>query len=95
MADWRPDGWGNPWSSPDAIVEFDKNLMALRTADGTAPERVLAEDRRDIYEAGASAMLAALREQHGVRYEGGTVAFNRLNGEHGTLVFIPDAPEEA
>lgn len=57
---WRPENWENPWSNPDVVVEFDKNFMAMRTADGTAPERVWAEDRRDIYEFGADAMLRGL-----------------------------------
>ena len=60
MSKWRPKRWNNPWSNPDVIVEFDKNFMAMRTADGTTPERVLAEDRRDIFEFGADAMLEAL-----------------------------------
>lgn len=57
---YRPKNWKNPWSNPSIVVEFDKNFMAMRTADGTTPERVLAEDRRDIYEAGADTMLMGI-----------------------------------
>ncbi len=95
MSEWRPEGWKNPWSNPDVIVEFDKHLMAMRTADGTTPERVLAEDRRDIYEAGANAILAALRDCTDSCHTG-RGSFTRM-AEYlslfcnpGTLVFIPD-----
>ena len=91
MSEWRPEGWKNPWSNPDVIVEFDKHLMAMRTADGTTPERVLAEDRRDIYEAGANAMLTALRAGHPchVNAEGMSITFP-LGVIKGSFVFIPD-----
>ncbi len=56
----RPKDWENPWNDPKNIVKFDKNFMSMRTKDGTSPEDVMRQDRRDIYEAGADAMLEAL-----------------------------------
>ena len=101
MSEWRPtEDWENPWSGPDVVVEFNKTLMALRTADGTTPERVLAEDRRDIYEAGADAIVVALKLR-GERWviggscdcgspDGVAVDSLTVSGKSGTLVFIPD-----
>ena len=57
---WRPDNWGNPWNDPKNVVEFCQEFMDMRTADGTSPEDIMRQDRRDIYEYGADQMLKAL-----------------------------------
>ena len=81
MSEWRPEeGWENPYGTELVRGNFSDGREYVHDP----------EPEHDAYEAGADAMLEALREDHGVRYEGGTVAFHRLNNEHGTLVFIPD-----
>ena len=98
---YRPPGFKNPWGNPDVTVEFDKNFMAIRTADGTTSERVFAEDRRDIYEAGADAMLEGLKTESDKQKTAwsligemmGNAMANQRNPK-GSWVFIPDDTEE-
>ncbi len=91
LPEWRPEGWENPEQAEPPNSKY--------------PEWYA---RHRIYEAGADAMLAALREMGlsvpNIRdlehedHESTTddelsPAIARLDGQQGTLVLIPNAPE--
>ncbi len=78
MSEWRPEGFENPY-----------------TPDLQQTEEYLDHGARDqsIFEDGADAMLAALREQD-IRNFGTLVGWVDGNPS-GTLVYIPEAPEKA
>ena len=94
---WRPKEWKNPWNDPKNVVKFSKEAMNVRTKDGTSPEDVMRQDRRDIYEAGADAMLGMLKKD-ATYMNGDTIIpaqgeypeIHCPGGMVGWLVFIPN-----
>lgn len=90
---WRPkEGWINPYKDADLI---DEARLTFKLKDGTL---LLGRDKimREIaYEAGADAMLEALRKQgHRVFLEDIKVSIPIIEQGAGYLVFIPDKEEE-
>lgn len=75
---WRPDGW---------IRQMPNVVMCKHSPEGLCAENMLC------YEAGADAMLEALR-RGGWRIVEGTAKYPLLPGVYrsldGTLLFIPD-----
>ena len=86
MSEWRPDGWDNPY-----------NGQAVRLASKT-PTIICGTflTRQEIYEAGADAILEALREEHPQRINANK-DIRSINFPMGLLdgvfVFIPDEGE--
>ena len=72
---WRPQGWINPWANPNHKLLYFKNMDLDK----------LVSDR---FEAGADAMLEALRKEG---YE--TSQGDGMRLLFGTDVFIPDDPQ--
>lgn len=80
---WRPENWKNPFVNP---IYYDL-LMTKETL----------EDFKQTFEAGADAMLKALREDGGHRVlpqdNEIPVKLNQLFPKVGWVVFIPDDSE--
>jgi len=83
---WRPEGWRNPYL--ESI--FDVKIKPCDTRTTTK------ESKAPYFEAGANAMLAAMRKR-GIHsdmfYKEDTkdkLYFVTIQGKKGTLVFIPD-----
>ncbi len=85
MAEWRPEDW------------FD---TVHHRPEDESDDGVYESDWDDGYEAGADAIVAALKKSlHAVRKGRGSLLFlaeyvDKFEGP-GTLVFIPDAPPPA
>ncbi len=81
MSEWRPEeGWDNPW----------QDILAL------SPDKQTQYLLDNIYEAGADAIVAALKEQStrvDIGVEKGTINLPFHGGSHGFVVFIPDEKE--
>ena len=75
MSEWRPGDWENPYGEVAVADDFDKEPTMLLSL-------------RPVFEAGADAILAALREQDIREFE--TLVGGVDGRPSGTLVFIPD-----
>ncbi len=84
--EWRPEGFENPYPN-------DPNIIPTVTTTNLQGTKNL---MHNAYEAGADAMLAALKAGHPchVNAEGMSINFP-LGVIKGSFVFIPDAPVEA
>lgn len=83
---WRPLGWNN---------EYEDNYNSLKIGgytDHTALKHIRLKSK--IFEAGADAMLEALREmgKEATRKTSGDLLSDIVKLEAGRLVFIPDDP---
>ncbi len=110
MSEWRPDGWENP-STEESLEahgwRLDKTTLRWLKPDGDGHDLIpydVSVERRYAYEAGADAMLAALK---GKTHEETRLTGNpHIDGEWvyvemraadikgWSVVFIPDAPRE-
>ncbi len=80
MKQWRPDNWENPY-----IVE-DTHRCPVMDTSYSNPVR-----DADIFEAGADAMLGALKAKENAKTEFAKEVWRRYFEPHrGTIVFIPD-----
>jgi hypothetical protein len=85
---WRPEGWKTP-----NIVALKEVKAGLVTADQV---RYLTEQECKAYEAGADALLEALKKDgqfvnnDGLKPYGMVLARSLKRGEKGWLAFIPD-----
>ena len=80
MNEWRPEGWKNPY--PDINAGFPTNDFIYSEYD-----------LFDAHEAGADAILAALKEQStrvDTGVEKGIINLPFHGGSRGFVVFIPD-----
>jgi len=80
---WRPDGWVNPYITKVKIWGTNETKDMVLDLEG--------QDR--IFEAGADAMLEALKKDVSAGHtEGRTKEYTVINskGVAGTFVFIPD-----
>ncbi|KKM72586.1 hypothetical protein LCGC14_1419050 [marine sediment metagenome] len=80
MSEWRPEGWRNLYGW-------------VGIGDDPETEALAQVNMAPAYEAGADAILAALREQD-IRNFGTLVGWVDGNPS-GTLVYIPEAPGKA
>ena len=109
MSEWRPEGWENP-STEESLEahgwRLDKTTLRWLKPDGDGHDLIpydVSVERRYAYEAGADAMLAALKGAGTT----GEFYFNKIgeikcsgayaNGDtplslfrEGTVIFIPD-----
>ncbi len=72
---WRPEEWKNPYR------EYLKEHHVYDAAF---------ECFAQMYEAGADAMLEALRKQAGVVLQAGQVFNYTMDAQSGKIVFVPD-----
>lgn len=82
MKSWRPEGWGNPYPDGTEVVLTEKHLIQAMEYP---------QSNYEVYDAGADAMLDALRKT-GEHRESKWVddTFGLHTEIAGTLVFIPD-----
>lgn len=87
---WRPENWENPYLEAQVV---DRERLVFRLPDdGIYIEGKGKEIGTNAFEAGADAMLEALRKKHGVRITEATKMVTQPIFEQGNgyLVFIPD-----
>ncbi len=99
MSEWRPANWENP-STEESLEahgwRLDKTTLRWLKPDGDGHDLIpydVSVERRYAYEAGADAIVAALKEQStrvDTGVEKGTINLPFHGGSHGFVVFIPD-----
>jgi len=91
---WRPENWKNPWGGE---YELDRATLVAKFPDGRCVPEVFRAGLENEFEAGADAMLRALKiesEKQKTAWQkigelmGNVIA--RQNETKGCWVFIPD-----
>jgi hypothetical protein len=79
MTKWRPEGWENPYPTMQQMREFHADKAFFYDPQC-----------RNAFDAGADAMLEALKQQFDSEHLESYQTHNMCNGCPGTWVFIPD-----